>query len=771
MCGPARRSTVRFLASALVLLGGCGASIPGALGPADRIALSANVCTYGGLRPVAFVGERPSALVLADVDVDGRVDAVVARPDAHAIAVARGRGDGTFTDGASIRVEGLPVALAAGDINGDRVPDVAVLEGGLPRVSVFASGPGGLRLVGGATLMGPPPPRHALAVGDLDGDGLADVVVGDANARVVAVLRAIGGGALAPPRAVFVGPDVPRAITLGDYNGDRTLDIAVAFNQEVTILSGDGRGAFSPTTRHPTFEPLALAPFPAAGRHGLVISRDGGDLRIVGLGTFAGVAREGDGRWRSASLLVADIDGDGAGDLLEASPAGQELSVVRVDPSKLAPPPVVVPRAGKRPDLDAPSLSTSSPPEVPIARDEVRLGAGEVPIAVAAADLNADGAVDAVTVDRDGMLGATMNANLLRRDGPAALPRTVPIARYAQGAFVADVDGDADPDVVVLSTNTPGEQISALLRRGEGLMPVRTPVRGRHVAFSVFDADGDGRQDFVSLLRGKTDSLVLHRGSGDGRFDAAGVTFPLGTNSWIAKYADLDGDGAIDAIFGTQSGDVFMMKNLRSAFAAPLRLGHAGHEIESIAIDDLDGDRRPDVVATGPDASRTGRAAIFWAGLPGTPTLVPAPKSVTTGHLGRRPFVDLVATSGSPSIVRNEGGRVLRPVDDAAAWDVPDGLTVDDADGDGSGDVLFGKAGDLLVRRGRDDGSLEPALRYRVLPTLDVDYRPFVMTTTTGTQLSAIHVLRGARGQAPALVITSNASVSILPRACWRVGP
>src|SRR3989442_810992 len=81
-----------------------------------------------------------------------------------------------------------------------------------------------------------------LVVDDLDNDGIPDLIVNQAAASAVAVLRGRGDGTFEPPRDLPVG--APAALlAVVDADGDGNLDVIVG-RDEIAVLPGDGMGGF-----------------------------------------------------------------------------------------------------------------------------------------------------------------------------------------------------------------------------------------------------------------------------------------------------------------------------------------------------------------------------------------------------------------------------------------------------------------------------------------------------------------------------------------------
>ena len=100
-----------------------------------------------------------------------------------------------------------------------------------------------------------------MAVGDVNGDGIPDLVVADAGSDALSVLLGNGNGTFQAPVSFAVGTD-PLAVSLGDVNGDANLDLVGAnfASNTVSVLLGNGNGTFQAQQTFATgADPFAVA--------------------------------------------------------------------------------------------------------------------------------------------------------------------------------------------------------------------------------------------------------------------------------------------------------------------------------------------------------------------------------------------------------------------------------------------------------------------------------------------------------------------------------
>ena len=152
-----------------------------------------------------------------------------------------------------------PVAVAVGDFNGDGKADLAVANSasGSNNISVLlGKGDGSF-----ATAVSYPAHSGptAVAVGDFNGDGKPDLAVVNQSSDDVSILIGDGNGTFQPP-VDYATPAGPSSVMVTDVNGDGVEDLVVTTFSTVTILLGHGDGTFVPSTTYTTTGiPNALA--------------------------------------------------------------------------------------------------------------------------------------------------------------------------------------------------------------------------------------------------------------------------------------------------------------------------------------------------------------------------------------------------------------------------------------------------------------------------------------------------------------------------------
>ncbi|HEX5412102.1 MAG TPA: FG-GAP-like repeat-containing protein [Terriglobia bacterium] len=688
----------------LILFLGCAAS------PASSTALAQSYVF--GTGSFAVTGYAPGAMAAADFNHDGKLDLAVANQGSSGtVSVLLGNPNGSFAAAVDYSVGPLaPTGITAGDFNGDGNPDLAVAAQSPETIEIFlGKGDGTFQAptsfqVTSVTNLG------GLVSGDFNHDGKIDLALANTffSAGQVTILLGNGDGAFQP------GVDYPTAgsqsIVAADFNNDGNLDLAVGSQYlttgaVVSVLLGNGNGTFK-----------AYASFSVSG-FGTVqvtagdLNGDGKPDLVAATATTAGAEVDvlignGDGTFQAAvtysdplptnvteGIAIGDFDGDQIRDIAAANNSGNNVSIFRGNGDG--------------------TFQTA-----------VHYGAGIGPEQVIVGDFNSDGHLDMaasggyftgyVTVVL-GMGGGTFTT---WTDYPVAAPP-------AYSSVTGDFNGDGSLDVATMGFTTSGS-VSVLPGKGDGTFQnhVDTPVGSGPSYSAAADFNRDGKLDLVvantePVMGNGRLSVLL--GKGDGTFlDVNDI--PIASLAGNIAVADFNNDGNPDFATVqqvTNAASVFL-GNGDGNFAKEIQVPISTNQsYGSIFTADFNKDGKADLAA-----SINGGAISILLGN-GDGSFQPATNAFTGDSLvavgdfnsDGKPDLVLTPSAAALDVALGNGDGTFQAV--SASTFMPSILEVDspitgDFNGDGKLDLAFSSSSEMVVSvlLGNGDGTFGNLIDY-----------------------------------------------------------
>ncbi|HYO81748.1 MAG TPA: VCBS repeat-containing protein [Bryobacteraceae bacterium] len=288
----------------------------------------------GRFRPAALTvqaGREPAHLDTVDLDKDGDLDLVIANHETSRVTVLLNDGNAGFESaadspmdtGARPHVHGV----ATGDFNGDGWPDVAVESADTKEVRVLTGGPTGF--AGTVVVPVRTMPYSRLGTGDLDGDGVPEVLVPGHKDNTVRIVHRAGREVVLAPTMIKLR-DQPWMVVAADINGDKRKDIVVVHSNAVTVWFA-GRDGFSARASAEMSVPgateVATGDLDGDGFTDIAV----GPWESDEISVFTGpklTAAKVRACERPVGLAIADLNGDGRGEILAACATGSRLVVV-----------------------------------------------------------------------------------------------------------------------------------------------------------------------------------------------------------------------------------------------------------------------------------------------------------------------------------------------------------------------------------------------------------------------------------------------------------
>jgi len=679
------------------------------------------------------VGSSPYAIAVGDFNGDGKLDLAVTDTYDDAISIVLGNGDGTFAAATTLHSGSKGSPIVAADFTGDGKLDLAVGvagTGGASDSTTVLSGNGdGIFSTPQAGTAASANSISAIHVGDFNADGIIDLVLTDSNAGTFTVFLGNGTGSFTANTVSLPGsPTFGLTSAVGDINGDGRTDLLVG-------VYGGGSALVYLTEAMETATATANVAPASVGAH-LVDASYGGDsdynsstsatiplwgqlpatsttMTVTSGGSPVTSVTPGTAVTLTATILAGTTPiTSGQVKFCDASAtectdihvlATTEITSAGTAAYKFVPGPgtysyraeLVEGGFGLASVSAASSLTVGPAPSV-VYSDNTAITAsgspGDYTLTATVVGFGGPAAPTGNILFMDTSFGNTSLGTAPLGPATAGLGFLTSQAPALSGAptseVTGDFNGDGIPDLAFIwSSSSYGGPYSVTIFFGKGdgtftAGPTVSPA-GVH-SYPVLlagDFNGDGKTDLTVLsYDGSTTSYITTLlGKGDGTFGTpqTGTAYDQGVTggdvilgSFIA--ADFNGDGKLDlAVVGDYVGSggiIILLGNGDGTFQAGTPNFAITQGFNVVATGDFNGDGVPDIVA----------ANYFY----------PGGATVLLGN-GDGTFTAMAATLPTDTFTRS--------------------IVVGDFNGDGKLDLAFGNNGANAVFLGNGDGTFNQA--------------------------------------------------------------
>jgi FG-GAP-like repeat/Bacterial pre-peptidase C-terminal domain/FG-GAP repeat len=360
-----------------------------------------------------------------------------------------------------------------------------------------------------------------------------------------------------------------------------TLQAGHALSADLVFPGGAPAQTFGARTDYSEYAPawVALGDINNDGNLDMVDGSSFGSYLTVWLGngdgSFGAAGSFGSGSNTPQQIALSDLNGDGDLDVVAANYFGGLFG------------------SGSVTVMLGHGDGTFDPP--------VGYSAGVYNVGLAIGDVDGDGKPDIVTT---AVNDSTVHVLRNNGDGTFGPDASYLVASDPNGVALGDFNGDGALDIVTTSFNdSSGNLVIVLLNHGDGAFDAGVHYFAGYYTYAVAvgDVNADGALDIVATNYYDNTVAVLDN-NGDGTFASPSFYNTTGYYPVSVALGDVNGDGALDVVVGSNDNNSFSIGNISTLLNdgggsfGPASATDAGYDTNSVALGDLDGDGRPDLV-------------------------------------------------------------------------------------------------------------------------------------------------------------------------------
>jgi|GEM_PF-1329996 len=714
-----------------------------------------------------YYGANPQGLVAGDLDGDGKPDIAIANRDAYTVTVFRNTSSYGVIDASSFELTPTlsagagPHFITMGDLDADAKPELVVANTYNNTIYIYknTSTPGTIDFGGGIYQHATASYPYGVTIGEVNGDGQPDIVVGHQVDNLISVFQN-GGSVDVFSRTDFSAPGKIYDVRTADIDADGRTDLLATHNEN---------NSFSIWRNLQGIEPVAQ---PSNLQFSTVTSSyfSGSFAPAVGLvNGYLVLAKEGaeptsepiDGTFYSAGQVLADgrvVLAANETSFFESGLSPGTTYFYKVyafydNGAGMIDYRVVEPLSGSVATLPLPAITGFSPASGNIGTNVTIYGTqfseehpafnivyfGDTKASViggTSTELHVIVPVGAthkpITVTHGTQTAYSDKPFVVTFPGAvnmnsASFAGNVPYSTYGNPTATAtgDINGDGKTDVVVVNTssnylsiyrnNSTTGAIDASTFSLDAVYGTGSSPRG----VALGDADGDGRLD-IAVTNNYDYTVYVYRNTSNGGAISFEGPWSFSTGQYPddgLAFEDFDLDGKADlAIVNYYGYSLSLFHNISEGGGISFESAvdyYMGVSPNSLAVGDMDGDGKPDVAVVNPDENsiRIFRntstiGTIDFTSMSSGPVLGAgtSPNFVALGDVDLDGMPELVVTNSGGNnlfIYRNNNtpGQINYNSDVIGhpTFGAPSGVRIGDVNGDGKPDIVVAHQADTRI--------------------------------------------------------------------------